>query len=144
MLKKKQKNVGDILEFLSPSGKKGFAQVLKIDDFGILLQIFGGDSLVNKGGIAYVNPESIKHWQKIDGGACNLPDSSIVEGPVFFFGSSATHWTVEAPGGDFYVKGCDATFEQMVGRGYIHKVLWLSKNIEEYLDGKPLVFPIKL
>ena len=114
------------------------------DDFGFLVRVSTSETFAGEPVIAYVNPESIKHWQRIEGRQFNLPDGSIAENLVFFFGSSATHWTVQAHGTTHYVRATEATFEQMKDRGYLHKVLWLSKSIEEYIDGKPLNWPFKL
>jgi len=145
MPKKIRWNTGDVLKFHSPSGQTGFVQVLNIkDDFGLLVRISTCESFAGECVLAYVNQESIKHWQKFEGPQIDLPDGSIVENLVFFFGSSATRWTVEAHGTKHYVKANEATFEQMKARGYRHKILWHSKAIEEFIDGKPLVWPFKV
>ena len=66
----------------------------------------------------------------------------VVVPPIFH--GSALVWTVEAEGGVVHIPGREASPATRRDRGYIHKVLWLAKDIEEWFDGRSLEWRSKL
>lgn len=138
----KQMQPGDIIEVPTPNGAR-YARLLRQDAFGVLLAGLGdardaGDFIF----VAYVNPASIpKEWQVV----ANDPAASKgVRIPAFFFGSSATSWTIQTAEEEHYLPGTEATMHDLTARGYVHKVLWLATDIAAALDGKPLIWPFEL
>jgi hypothetical protein len=130
---------GDVLEFCTESGKRGLARVLTLDDFGLLVQLSeprsGGFNSASP--IVYMNPPSTRSsWKKV--GQSDVHDV-LARRPSFFLGTSSTGWTVQSPKGESVISAGTVSMEEMKKRGYVHKVLWHPKRIEEWLEtGKPL------
>jgi hypothetical protein len=129
---------GDVLELSSSSGRKGLATVLRRDDFGLLTRLRELEPLVpghlKRETTVYVNPCSLRGWRVVERQA----QCESCRVPVFFYGSSATAWTIQASDGDRYVRGSDVSVNSLRAQGYTHKVLWLGENLERWLDGEPL------
>ncbi len=136
-------SAGDLLAITTSSGKRALARVLRLDKFGLLVQLAApGVSFEDSGksAILYVNPASTKQWTKV--GVSDV--SEVLNGlPTFFFGSSATGFTIEGPGGVSYLKGSEAVAADLQSReDYVLKVLWHAREIERWAeDGTPLVWP---
>ena len=139
MLKIKNIKPGDVLELVSPSGAAGYVTVLKLDDFGLLIQL--GD-IIHEGRsenqtIVYMNPHGAKKWNIVR----NIDVENIAsKSPTFFFGSSFGFWTVDSKEGRKHIQSEEATYEDLLARGFVFKVLWNGARIEAYFDGKPLVW----
>lgn len=132
-MKRRRFAKGDILEVVSPRGKKQNVIVLRNDEFGLLIRL----SVDPHGDIAYVNPKSV-NWPVVG----HSDDPKLIEAsPTFFFGSPKSRWTIEYPNEDKYVEDPNATHDDFRKRGFILKVLWLAIDIADTLDGKPLVWP---
>ena len=127
---------GDLLEVLSPQGKKAIVVVVRHDNYGLLIRL--GESPDSE--IVYVNPYSVK-WKKV-GRTDNPKIVSTI--PTFFFGSSASIWTIESEKRKSYIKGSDATLDELRSRGYVLKVLWHANKISKSIDGTPLVWTVDL
>ena len=139
MLKIKDIKSGDVLELVSPSGTTSYVTVLKLDDFGLLIQL--GDNIhegrSEKKTIVYMNPHGAKKWNIVR----NINVENIVSKlPTFFFGSSSGFWTVDSKEGRKYIQSGKATYEDLMARGFVFKVLWNGARIEAYFDGEPLVW----
>jgi hypothetical protein len=144
---------GELLEI--PLGSHGFgcAQVIQRADFGALLAIF---ELITAERIvpdvvawqefrildkAYVNTSSARRkWNSL--GVVPL-GADVVELPVFFYGSSASGWTMQqADGAQQHLSGQSANRRDFLTRGYVHKVLWLAEDIELLISqGQVLSWP---
>ncbi len=105
----------------------------------MLIQVYKGDFASPDKVIAYVNPHSVKHWKSNR----SVPVKDV-EIPTFFFGSSATRWTLVKNGSTTYIQGSEISYDELVKRGYQHEVLWLGQDIEAWLDNVPLVWPHRL
>ncbi len=106
----------------------------------MLIQVSKGSLTSRDKVIAYVNPYSVRHW-KITNEKFRAEEVQI---PTFFFGSSATRWTLQKDGSTTYIQGSDMSFDELVQRGYEHKVLWLGMDLESWLDNVPLEWPHRL
>jgi hypothetical protein len=139
----KRAKPGSILKVPTSHGPK-YVQVVRQDDFGMLVAGLGTEPEGTDKPlfIAYVNPASIpKDWEVVTDVSTDAKKLSI---PPLFFGSSSAHWTVQAAEGESYIDGSQATIKELTDRGYVHKVLWLAKDIADALDGKPLIWPFAL
>ena len=130
---------GDTLGFEAPSGMRGRAQVIRTDDFGTLVKIEDSAGRRHEA-IVYVNPASIRHWTVHPGSTNGMPAPV----PTFFFGNANTQWTIQSPDRVEVIRGGGVSAKELEERGYVHKVLWHARRIEEWLDGKPLVWPFEL
>ena len=135
---------GDIVEVSISAGKKGYVRVLRRDKFGLLLQLLGRKPVSTSRSmvLAYVNEHSIrKDWSVVQKEPIGSEGLNI---PPFFFGSSVSGWTIDTEEGRTIIPAEKISFEELKRKGYVHKVLWLAKDIAEYFDGKPLVWPTSL
>ena len=111
--------------------------VLKKDDFGLLMLL--SDSDIGEGGeikdIVYVNPYSVRGLERIGSVSVENSETHI---PTFFFGASWGFWTIDFPDAREIIRGSEATYEELIGRGFIQKVLWDVSRIEARFDGSPL------
>ncbi|MBP7866936.1 MAG: hypothetical protein KA419_13415 [Acidobacteria bacterium] len=136
---------GDLLEIELDAGNTGFVKVIRSDGFGLLIQLAnpatGEFDLEYKDSVVYVNLYSVRNWKKV---GFSPVDNVMDNLPTFFFGSSATVWTIQAKEGVSYIKGNDASMDELLKKGYVQKVLWHGNDIKEYFKGKPLIWPFKL
>lgn len=147
--------VGEIVEIPLRNKKYGYALVLRKDKFGLLLvvhkEIFEDSQSIelwegqefSQGTIAYVNPASGRQRWRHVGQITEIPDFS--QGLTMFYGNSISGWTVvTSDGNQQFFKGSDITYEKLIGRGYLHKILWLGEDIEKFIEFDiPLVWPGK-
>ena len=134
---------GEILEVPLPSGRFGYCQV-QLKDYWPLLNVFEpvfdepqdprgwkGELPIQKK--AYVNSASARHneWKHV----CVLPLGSEASELTHCFYGGTIHWTIESPDGEKTVyKRSAFTWDELVEKGYIAKVLWLAEDIEKYID----------
>lgn len=137
MLRIKDIKSGNVLKLTSPNGKSGYAIVLKLDKFGLLVQLSGGEDEKDRemNDIVYVNPYSARRWER-SGNVDVIEVASHL--PTFFTGASWGFWTIEYPEGSERIEGSETSHEALVGRGFVPKVLWDAGRIEAYFDGRPL------
>jgi hypothetical protein len=140
-MKKTRFSPGEIVEVRSAQKIKGYVRVIQKDKFGLLLQLIGKKLTAPSTAmpVAYVNDHSIPKTWIVAGSEPIKPANLKI--PSFFFGSSATIWTIETPEGRRFVPATEISFGELKRKGYVHQVLWLAKNIEAYFDGEPLDWP---
>ncbi|WP_157211161.1 Imm26 family immunity protein [Verrucomicrobium spinosum] len=146
---------GELLNI--PLGTAGFgcAQVIHREEFGALVAVFdliatqqiSTDVLAMRApkilAKAFVNTASArKRWHH--SGALPLrPD--VLKIPIFFYGTQMSGWTVQYPDGKTkFSSGQPVDRNEMLAKGFVHKVLWLAQDIEQFIaEGKPLEWPEK-
>lgn len=151
-MKRPKFTIGEVLEIPLDDGKYGYARVLMRDWLGNLLEIFNektsepmksdgwSQSDFSRGGLYYVNSNSAKNrWNPV---LTVKPKQSELVFPSFFFGTESSGWTVETGGEKRCIPAHRATYDELIKRGYIHKILWLAEDIERALaKGEQLVWP---
>jgi hypothetical protein len=133
---------GDVLEVNVPNRGYGYVRALGKDDFAVLFEIFDqlfpsplqDNEFVNAGlkvrTVAYVNPPAAKaSWPlRVRG----FPGSN--ELPTTFSGAPKYGWTRVSSDGRREVIAGGASYEKLVVQGYVHRALWLPKDVEKYLE----------
>jgi len=141
-MRKKKFKPGDIVALPLPNCGVGCVRVIRTDEFGVLLELFADADSANvettfinwnRITFAYVNQYSLDSWELIG----NVPiDEKGLNIPPFFFGTTR-FVTVQRPGKeDEFIRGSKTIFDEMLARGYIHKVLWLGNNIADSIAKK--------
>lgn len=139
-MKRYSLKTGDILEVKVPHRGYGYLRVLGKDDFAVLFEIFDqlfqsplqDDEFENTGltvrTIAYVNPPGAKGAWPLR--VRDFPGSTAL--PTTFFGSPKYGWTIVSNDGRREAR--TTSFEKLVAQGYVHRALWLPKDIENCLE----------
>jgi hypothetical protein len=130
---------GDVVE-LSRSGCYAYCRVLLRDEFGTLFEIFDyvADSSVPfhildrlqpaRKQVVYVNEAAAKKdWRYVG----NIRSVSI-DSPPMFSGHPSFGWTIYENGKQRRVSAKSTSEDELLRLGYVPRVLWLPKSIEEF------------
>lgn len=121
----------------------GHVQAVKIDRFGVLFTVFRGsspdsswESLKERApsvlSYAYINSESAKKEWSFLGNFAPLVTGDTIP---FFYGSSTAGWTVQdTSGNEKFFRAGVRSYDEMIGSGFLHKVLWLGPSIVEHIE----------
>uniref|UniRef100_UPI001C45C025 polymorphic toxin-type HINT domain-containing protein n=1 Tax=Verrucomicrobium spinosum TaxID=2736 RepID=UPI001C45C025 len=152
---KTKTNYRGIAKYTFGYGRLRLRQVIHREEFGALVAVFdliatqqiSTDVLAMRApkilAKAFVNTASArKRWHH--SGALPLrPD--VLKIPIFFYGTQMSGWTVQYPDGKTkFSSGQPVDRNEMLAKGFVHKVLWLAQDIEQFIaEGKPLEWPEK-
>ena len=145
----------EILEVELESGSLGYCRVLKKDNFGVLLKIYENkldkspdiknfiDCTFKTKCLAYLNrytvDEKWKHLYNLD---CR--DYYNDNLPKMFLGTEVHGYQIDPHGAEINESIKGLSYEQLIEKGYLHKVLWRASKIKDAIDTEaPLVFAIK-
>ena len=126
----------------------GHCQAVRVERFGVLFAFFrrslpeaSWELLKTRAtsvlSFAYVNSGTAKYeWLYLGNFELLVTGDTC----VFFYGSSTSGWTVQdARGNEKFLRAGSRTYDEMIGSGLLHKVLWLGPSIVEHMQTeKPL------
>lgn len=138
---------GDVLEVPLAESGFGYVSVLGNDEFGTMFEIFSGvfqkplderefdQASLPTLSIAYVNSAAAKKCWKLR----FRKESGLKEMPKSFYGSPDRWWFVKDGGQIRKISPKEVPYDEMIAMGYVHKALWLPKDVERLLTcGQPL------
>src|SRR5688572_5769895 len=131
---------GDTVE-ICRGGRYGYCRALLRDEFSTLFEIFDYTTeasvpleilarlQLRRKGVSYVNDVAAKKaWCYVG----NVPSLSTDSPPVFS-GHPDYGWTVYEKGTERRFSASNVTEDDLLKRGYVPRILWLPKNIEDFL-----------